>query len=71
MKVKFSFEFCIFLFLIGTTIATITPVHFPNPMKDTFECGRRGKISNICDPFNYLSYKQANHLDALINKVSE
>ena len=33
---------------------------FPNPARDIEACGRRGKVSWICDPDNILSYETAN-----------
>ena len=44
---------------------------FPNPTKDLGICGRRGKVSLICDPDNVLSYKTANKLEELLYSIGK
>ena len=42
---------------------------FPNPARDIEACGRRGKVSWICDPDNILSYETANKVEELLFSV--
>ena len=44
---------------------------FPNPTKDLGSCGRRGKVSWICDPDNVLSYETANTVEELLYSVGK
>ena len=44
---------------------------FPNPARDIEACGRRGKVSWICDPDNILSYETANKVEELLFSVKE
>lgn len=42
---------------------------FPNPTRDLEACGRRGKVSWICDPDKILSYQTANKIEELLHSV--
>lgn len=42
---------------------------FPNPTRDVEVCGRKGKVSWICDPEKILSYKAANKIEELLYSV--
>jgi len=44
---------------------------FPNPTKDLGSCGRRGKVSWICDPDKLLSYETANKIEELLYSVGK
>ena len=44
---------------------------FPNPAKDLGSCGRRGKVSWICDPDEVLSYETANKVEELLYSVGK
>ena len=44
---------------------------FPNPTKDLGSCGRRGKVSWICDPDEVLSYETANKVEELLYSVGK
>lgn len=42
---------------------------FPNPTRDLEACGRRGKVSWICDPDEIFSYETANKIEELLFSV--
>ena len=42
---------------------------FPNPTRDLNACGRRGKVSWICDPDKILSYETTNKIEELLYSV--
>ena len=42
---------------------------FPNPTINLEACGRRGKVSWICDPESILSYESANNIEELLYSV--
>lgn len=42
---------------------------FPNPTINLDACGRRGKVSWICDPESILSYESANNIEELLYSV--
>lgn len=42
---------------------------FPNPTRDVEACGRRGKVSWICDPNKILSHETANKVEELVYSV--
>lgn len=42
---------------------------FPNPTRDLEACGRRGKVSWVCDPDKILSYETANRIEELLYSV--
>lgn len=42
---------------------------FPNPTINLEACGRRGKVSWICDPESILSYETANNIEELLYSV--
>lgn len=42
---------------------------FPNPKRDIEACGRRGKVSWICDPDKILSYDTANFVEEILASV--
>ena len=44
---------------------------FPNPTKDLVSCGRRGKVSWICDPDKVLSYETANKVEELLDSIGK
>ena len=44
---------------------------FPNPTKDVGSCGRRGRVSWICDPEKILSYETANKIEELLYSVAK
>ena len=44
---------------------------FPNPKRDTFLCGRSGRVSSICDVDAVLSDQVKNRLEGLINDIEE
>ena len=44
---------------------------FPNPTRNIIACGRRGKVSWICDPDKILSYETADFVDELLFSVRE
>lgn len=46
-----------------------TKEEFPNPTLDLEACGRRGKVSWICDPHIVLSYETANKIEELLYSV--
>ncbi|EDO30764.1 predicted protein, partial [Nematostella vectensis] len=45
--------------------------NFPNPIKDTEMCGRRGVSSWICDPDEVLSYADANTLEEMLRNIEQ
>lgn len=46
-----------------------TPDLFPNPKRDTFLCGRAGRVSSICDVDGVLSDTIKNRLEGLIDDI--
>lgn len=44
---------------------------FPNPTKDLGSCGRRGKVSWVCDPDKVLSYEIANKVEELLYSIGK
>lgn len=44
---------------------------FPNPTKDLGSCGRREKVSWICDPDKVLNYETANKVEELLYSVGK
>ena len=43
---------------------------FPNPLVDFNSCGRKGNLSYVCDPSNYLSVDAVNFIDDVIQNIS-
>lgn len=48
-----------------------TPDLFPNPKRDTYLCGRAGRVSSICDVDGVLSDMVKNRLEGLIDDIRE
>ena len=48
-----------------------TPDLFPNPKRDTFLCGRAGRVSSICDVDAVLSDPIKNRLEGLIDDIQQ
>ena len=44
---------------------------FPNPTKNLVSCGRRGKVSWICDPDKVLSYETADKVEELLYSIGK
>lgn len=57
---------------LAATAAATTPWSkgdYPNPMKDTEACGRKGVQSRVCDPDGVISYESANVVEGVIQKI--
>lgn len=48
-----------------------SPDTYPNPMVDTYKCGRKGVSSWVCDPDGILTYESANVVEGVIKKIFE
>jgi uncharacterized membrane protein YgcG len=66
------------LVLLATAHAAATanekewnPDIFPNPKRDTFLCGRQGRVSSLCDVDSVLSEQVKNRLEGLINDIQQ
>ena len=44
---------------------------FPNPTRDLGSCGRRGKVSWICNPDKVLSYEASNKVEELLYSIGK
>lgn len=51
------------------TQSTWLKENFPNPIRDTRKCGRRGVVSWICDPDEVVPYEEANILEEMLQNV--
>ena len=61
--------FAAFCFLQGEATGEWYAQDFPNPTRDVKACGRRGKVSWICDPENILSYEAADMIEELLYSI--
>lgn len=62
----------VLLLLVGMVLQTLALSHrsnYPNPQKNTDECGRQGRASWVCDPEKALTFEEANQLDVIIQKI--
>ena len=67
---KFLVTFAAFYFLQeGQATRGWYKEDFPDPTIDVETCGRRGKVSWICDPENILSYGAADKIEELLYSV--
>ena len=50
--------------LIISSLAAITSPSdvYPNPQEDLYRCGRRGRVSWICDPDQVLSFHEGMYI---------
>ncbi|XP_064619864.1 uncharacterized protein LOC135483168 [Lineus longissimus] len=44
---------------------------FPNPHRHVYDCGQRGRRSNVCDPNHIITYDEAVTLDKMIDRLKE
>lgn len=63
LLVAISLALTLSMRVVSSSYATEIPVtrswkkdEFPNPQRDFYECGRRGRISWVCDPANITRY---------------
>ena len=61
--------FAAFCFLQGEATREWYAQDFPDPTRDVKACGRRGKVSWICDPENILSYEAADMIEELLYSI--
>ena len=61
--------FAAFCFLQGEATGEWYAQDFPDPTRDVKACGRRGKVSWICDPENILSYEAADMIEELLYSI--
>ena len=61
--------FAAFCFLQGEATREWYAQDFPDPTRDVKACGRRGKVSWICDPENILSYEAADIIEELLYSI--
>ena len=67
---KFLVTFAAFYFLQeGQATRGWYKEDFPDPTIDVETCGRRGKVSWICDPENILSYGAADKIEELLYSI--
>lgn len=55
----------------GSSAQRWSQEEFPNPTKDLEACGRRGKVSWVCDPDNVLSYETSNKVEELLYSIGK